>query len=89
MRRLVQLSNRTYMTIEKKVYRLIGLDGTPHPVLDAPYDSIDAAIRAAKNWCSGQGLNSSFDQRSIGVEVMTHSGSWRTVRYPENSLIPR
>ena len=74
------------MVLQKKLYRLIGLDGSPHPVLDAPYDSIDAAIVAAKEWCSGQGLNSSLDQRAIGVEVMTHSGSWRTVRYPHNCL---
>tara|TARA_B100000700_G_C14704411_1_gene696051 strand:+ start:106 stop:330 length:225 start_codon:yes stop_codon:yes gene_type:complete len=72
------------MALSQRLYRLIGLDGTPHPVLDAPYESIDAAIGAAKNWCNGQGSNSSLSHRAIGVEVMTRSGSWRTVRYPDN-----
>ena len=39
------------------LYRLVALDGTPHPVLDAPYESEEAALAAAKNWCDGQGLN--------------------------------
>ena len=77
------------MAIQRRLYRLVGLDGTPHPVLDAPYESIEAAMGAAKSWCNGQGLNCSLSQRAIGVEVMTHSGSWRTVRYPLNCLRPR
>ncbi len=76
------------MTLDRKLYRLVGLDGTPHPVLDAPYESIEAAIGAAKEWCNGQGLNCSLSQRAIGVEVLTLSGSWRTVRYPLNFLRP-
>ena len=51
--------------------------------------SIDAAVRAAETWCDGQGLNSSLSQRAIGVEVMTHSGDWRTVSYPSDSLLPK
>ncbi len=74
------------MVLQKGLYRLVGLDGSPHPVLDAPYESIEAALGAASEWCSGQGLNCSLSQRAIGVEVMTHSGSWRTVRYPHNCL---
>tara|TARA_Y100001968_G_scaffold240291_1_gene223820 strand:- start:243 stop:485 length:243 start_codon:yes stop_codon:yes gene_type:complete len=74
------------MTLSKKLYRLVALDGSPHPVLDAPYESIDAALGAAKNWCAGQGLHCSLSERAIGVEVMTHSGSWRTIRYPSNCL---
>ena len=74
------------MALQKTLYRLIGLDGSPHPVLDAPYDSIEAAIFAAENWCEGQGLNCAPSQRAIGVEVLTRSGSWRTVRYPLNCL---
>ena len=66
------------------LYRLVALDGTPHPVLDAPYESEEAALAAAKNWCDGQGLNCSISQRAIGVEVMTRSGSWRTLGYPRN-----
>ncbi len=73
------------MTImHKSIYRLVGLDGSPHPVLDAPYESIDTAIRAAKDWCEGQGLNCSLWERAIGVEVLTRNGSWRTIRYPDS-----
>ena len=74
------------MTLQKSLYRLVGLDGSPHPVLDAPYESIEAATTAAQDWCDGQGLNCSISKRAIGVEVMTRSGSWRTVGYPINCL---
>ncbi len=74
------------MALQRGLYRLVALDGSPHPVLDAPYESIEAAINAAKEWCNGQGLNCSLSQRAIGVEVMTHSGAWRTVEYPQNCL---
>ncbi len=74
------------MALHQKLYRLIGLDGCPHPVLDAPYESIEAAMFAAKTWCSGQGMNCSISQRGIGIEVMTLSGSWRTIGYPANCL---
>ena len=76
------------MAIHRRLYRLAGLDGSPHPVLDAPYESIEAATTAAKDWCNGQGLSCSIGQRAIGVEVMTISGSWRTVGYPINCLHP-
>tara|TARA_B100000700_G_C15055300_1_gene862490 strand:+ start:5379 stop:5612 length:234 start_codon:yes stop_codon:yes gene_type:complete len=71
---------------DKTQYRLAALDGTPHPVLDAPYDSIEAAMIAAQTWCNGQGLKCSISQRAIGIEVLTSSGSWRTVRYPSSCL---
>ena len=74
------------MAIRKKLYRLAGLDGSPHPVLDAPYESIEAAIGAAKGWCEGQGMNCSLDKRAIGVEVLTSCGNWRTITYPKNCL---
>jgi len=76
------------MDLQQKIYRLAALDGSPHPVLDAPYESMEAALKAAQSWCEGQGLNCSLSERAIGVEVMTHSGSWRTVRYPTNCLRP-
>ncbi len=69
-----------------RLYRLTGLDGSPHPVLDLPYESIEAAMMAAKNWCNGQGLSCSLSQRGIGIEVMTSSGSWRTIKYPNSCL---
>ncbi len=74
------------MSIQQRLYRLAGLDGSPHPVLDAPYESVEAATRAAQDWCNGQGLNCSIAQRAIGIEVLTRSGSWRTVGYPVNCL---
>ena len=74
------------MTLQQRIYRLVGLDGYPHPVLDAPYESVEAALGAAKSWCSGQGLTCSIAERGIGIEVMTSSGSWRTIKYPLHSL---
>ena len=74
------------MALRRALYRLVGLDGSPHPVLDAPYESIEAAMTAAQDWCNGQGLHSSISHRAIGVEVMTRSGAWRTVRYTRNCL---
>ena len=74
------------MTLATTIYRLVGLDGMPHPVLDAPYESIDAALRAAKNWCNGQGLTCSINERGIGVQVLAANGTWRTVCYPPNCL---
>ena len=72
------------MAPQRLLYRLVALDGTPHPVLDAPYESEEAALAAAKNWCDGQGLKCSISQRAIGVEVMTRRGSCRIVGYPRN-----
>tara|TARA_B100000700_G_C14956294_1_gene814161 strand:+ start:65 stop:304 length:240 start_codon:yes stop_codon:yes gene_type:complete len=74
------------MAIAKNLYRLVGLDGSPHPVLDAPYESIDAAIIAAKVWCNGQGLGCEIKERGIGVEVLAANGTWRTICYPPNCL---
>ena len=74
------------MALAKSLYRLIGLDGAPHPVLDAPYETIDAAIRAAKIWCNGQGLSCTIKEKGIGVQVLAANGTWRTVCYPHNCL---
>ena len=68
------------------IYRLVALDGSPHPVLDAPYESIDAAEAAAQRWCSGQGRDVSIEQRGIGLEVQTSCGAWRTIGYPQVCL---
>ena len=72
------------MTLRRSLYRLTGLDGSPHHVLDAPYESIDAAMVAAKAWCNGQGLGCKIKDRGIGVEVLAGNGTWRTVCYPSN-----
>ena len=74
------------MSLVGKHYRLVGLDGSPHPVLDAPYESIDAALVAAKVWCDGQGLSCTIQERGIGVQVLAANGTWRTVCYPPNCL---
>ena len=74
------------MTLKKNLYRLTGLDGDPHHVLDAPYESIEAALFAAKVWCDGQGLTCTIQDRGIGVEVLAGNGTWRTVCYPTNCL---
>ncbi|WP_419177653.1 hypothetical protein [Prochlorococcus marinus] len=78
------MSKGRYMALQRLLYRLVALDGTPHPVLGSPYDSDEAALAAAKNWRDGQGLNCSISQRAIGVEVMMRRGSCRTVGYPRN-----
>ncbi len=74
------------MNLKKNLYRLTGLDGAPHHVLDAPYESIEAALLAAKVWCNGQGLSCTIKDRGIGVQVLARNGTWRTVCYPSNCL---
>ena len=74
------------MALARNLYRLVGLDGTPHPVLDAPYETIDAALGAAKIWCNGQGLSCDIQERGIGVQVLAANGTWRTLCYPPNCL---
>ena len=75
------------MALQRNQYRLTGLDGAPHHVLDAPYESIDAALKAAKVWCTGQGLSCTIKYRGIGVQVLAKNGTWRTVCYPPNCLL--
>ena len=69
------------MVLGKKIYRLVGLDGSPHPVWDTTFESIDSAIKTAKNLCRGQREKSDFHEMTVGVEVMTSNGSWRTILY--------
>ena len=76
------------MAFKRNLYRLTGLDGLPHHVLDAPYESIDAALKAAKVWCTGQGLSCTVKDRGIGVQVLVGNGTWRTICYPSNCLQP-
>ena len=76
------------MALKRNLYRLTRLDGSPHHVLDAPYETIEAALKAAKMWCNGQGLSSTIKDRGIGVQVLAGNGRWRTVCYPANCLQP-
>ena len=69
------------MALGKKIYRLVGLDGSPHPVWDTTFESIDAALRIAKNLCKTTKNTEHYVERTIGVEVMTSNGSWRTILY--------
>ena len=74
------------MALKRNLYRLTRLDGSPHHVLDAPYETIEAALKAAKTWCTGQGLSCTIKDRGIGVQVLAGNGTWRTVCYPANCL---
>tara|TARA_B100001057_G_scaffold178510_1_gene179311 strand:- start:418 stop:666 length:249 start_codon:yes stop_codon:yes gene_type:complete len=74
------------MIMRRSRYRLVGLDGQPHPVLDAPYDTLELALSEASNWCSGQGARCPLGERGIAVEVRTDSGTWRTIGYPVTCL---
>ncbi len=69
------------MSFAKGVFRLVGVDGHPHPVLDTPYESMEAAVVAAKKWTSNKSYHQSKDDSPIGIEVMTSNGSWRTILY--------
>ncbi len=69
------------MKIKSSVYRLVGLDGLPHPVLDTPYDSIESAVKAAKSWSSDKPIGHLIRDGSLGIEVLTSNGSWRTIQY--------
>ena len=77
---------RTYMTIKRSLYRLTGLDGSPHHVLDTTYESIESALAAAKIWCNGQGLSCNIKYKGVGVQVLAANGTWRTICYPSNCL---
>ena len=39
------------MALHRSRYRLVGLDGLPHPVLDAHYDTLETALDEARSWC--------------------------------------
>lgn len=62
-------------------YRLVDQQGSPHPVLDDLYDSLDAAWEEARSWWQEQ-FGSERGPVGIGVEVSTGCGSWRTLRHP-------
>jgi hypothetical protein len=64
-------------------YRLVDAALQPHPQLDGLYESLDAALEEALAWCSNLAASHA---RSIGVEVSTLSGGWRTVRFPQPLL---
>ncbi len=70
-----------------RLYRLVDQQGSPHPVLDDLYDSLESAWGEAQRWWQEHG--GAVPDRSgrgaamaIGVEVSTASGDWRTLRPP-------
>ncbi len=69
-----------------RAYRLIDAFLQPHPHLDGIYDSIEEAIGDAVGWLDG--LEPDAGQASIGLEVSTGNGDWRTIRKPVQLLCP-
>jgi hypothetical protein len=69
-----------------RAYRLIDALLQPHPQLDGLYDSIEEAIRDAITWLEGLGPEAAT--ASIGLEVSTLAGQWRTIRLPDQLLCP-
>ena len=62
-------------------YRLVDQYGSPHPVLDDLYDSLESAWSEATLWWQAQ-APAGPEPMDIGVEVSTSTGNWRTVRHP-------
>jgi len=73
-------------SLAPRAYRLIDALLQPHPQLDGLYDSIEEAIRDAIAWVEGLGPDA--DAASIGLEVSTRAGEWRTIRLPTVLLCP-
>ena len=63
-------------------YRLVDQYGSPHPVLDDLYDSLESAWSEASLWWQAQDP-AGPEPIGIGVEVSTSTGIWRTVRHPD------
>lgn len=62
-------------------FRLVDQYGSPHPVLDDLYDSLESAWSEATLWWQAQAPGAP-EPLGIGVEVSTSTGNWRTVRHP-------
>ncbi len=67
-------------------YRLIDGWQQPHPHLDGLYESVEEALADAVGWLESQGAEA--EEASIGLEVSTPCGSWRTIRQPDLLLCP-
>ena len=61
-------------------YRLIDAALQPHPQMDDEIESLAEALDAASHWSRNRALDSY--QASIGVEVSTQRGDWRTLMLP-------
>ena len=63
--------------LREKLYRLIDGLCEPHRQLDTLYPSLESALDDAIGWLQHSNIN------PVGVEVVTASGDWRTLRSPE------
>ena len=70
----------------RRDYRLIDCLQQPHPELDGLYESVDEAMADAIDWLENMGPGAG--ETSIGLEVSTPCGSWRTIRQPDLLLCP-
>lgn len=71
---------------EHRDYRLIDGWQQPHPHLDGLYESVEEALADAIGWLESRGAEA--EEASIGLEVSTPCGSWRTIRQPDLLLCP-
>lgn len=71
---------------QQRDYRLIDGWQRPHPHLDGLYESVEEALADAIGWLESRGAEA--EQASIGLEVSTPCGSWRTIRQPDLLLCP-
>jgi hypothetical protein len=69
-----------YHVPAERRYRLIDGCCEPHAQLDGEYQSIDDAIGEAIDWLLASTGGDATS--SIGVEVCTGNGDWRTCRLP-------
>jgi hypothetical protein len=76
-----RLSSRSGAGLAPRRYRLIELDGSPHPVLDDLYDSLETAWEEARHWWQEQ-VGGPQEPVGIAIEVSTSCGSWRRLRSP-------
>ena len=65
---------------DERRYRLTDAAMQPHPYLDVDFPSLQEALDAARRWSRNRALDSY--QASIGVEVSTERGDWRTLMLP-------
>lgn len=70
-----------------RVYRLIDALLQPHPQLDGLYDTIEEAFLDVCEWLEGLGPVADV-ACSIGLEVRTPDGGWRTIRHPAMVACP-
>lgn len=75
-----------FPSLQRRDYRLIDCLHQPHPQLDGLYETVEEAIADAIHWLEGMGPCAA--ETSIGLEVSTPSGDWRTIRQPAALLCP-